>query len=536
MSIANITLKDYDNVVAVTQIAVNQTMGEYLQLHPKDIAIYAKDDGSGNLTIVSSEAEASYILTGTLALEKDASGNWIELVTLKTDKGNQTVKYNVTIQSGEFKALAYDGMDIKQDGSTPWVFLFFVDLAMQDISKNELPDDLKKQLQNLDENMFSIQQLYMDLNTAALDAISGVEMPSLIQSIVAAMMKAYLDQQQKQGKPLFGVSVKYKDKVTLPPTLTPTYVNFCVTPYHDSSGQDTNPNLDTLNYLVMTDNNQPPAYPPESFSFNWVEDANIRGAMAIKRKLFSDFIVQQLNSILKTLCPVMHCKADGDKRPPNDVVIQLNPGSDHTFNRTYDPASGLIASYSYNTHDKNTDTGPWYASYNFTVSGKYNSSTNVYLKGDKITISGSITASGSTFTHFGGSTSSSEVNMPNTTYNWSIDLQLYMDAANNGQLDLKVANPNFNSDPVVEKHDKSWWEKFIEGLGGFMQSYTQNLGDMRGQIQGDIEGTVAASLKQVLNTANHFVFPGTKTFSFMNPTFSDNRDLASNITYLNPNA
>ncbi len=534
MSIFNITLKDYDNVVAVTQIAVNQTMGEYLQFHPKEIAIYAKDDGRGNLIIVSSDAEASYILTGTLALEKDASGNWIELVNLKTDKGNQTVKYNVTIQNGEFKAPDYS-IDIKQNGSTPWIFSFFVNLAMQDISKNELPDDIKHQMEKVDENIFSIQQLYVDLNTAALDAISGVEMPSLIKSTVAAMMKAYLEQQQKQGKPLFGVSVKYKDKNTLPPTLTPTYVNFCVTPYHDNSGQNTNPSLDTLNYLVMTNNNQPPAYPPESFSFNWIEDVNIHGTMAIRRKPFADFIVQQLNPILKTICPVMYCKADGHKSPPNDVVIQLNPGSDHTFNRTDNPTSGLIASYSYNTHHSNTDTGPFYAYYRFTVSGNYSSNINVYLKNNKITLSGSIAASGSTSCSY-NSGGSSEVDMPNTTYNWSVDLQLYIDTANNGQLDLKVGNANFSSDPIVENHDTSWWEKFLESLSGFMQSYTNDLGDLREQIQGSIEGTIAKDLKKVLNTANHFVFPGAKTFSFMNPAFSDSGDLVSNITYLNPDA
>ncbi|MEH2245602.1 hypothetical protein [Nostoc sp.] len=281
----------------------------------------------------------------------------------------------------------------------------------------------------------------------------------------------------------------------------------------------------------------PPANVPTTFGFNWVDDEDIQGVMAIQNKLSAAFIVQQLNPILKTLCPVIYCKADGAKSPPYDVVIQLNPGSDHTFNQTSDAQTGLIASYSYNPPPaSNTDTGPPYAPYTFQVSGQYSSTTNVYFNGDKITISGSITANGSTYTQVAGSHSSSEVDMPNTTYNWSVDLQLYMDASNNGQLDLKVVNPDFNRPPVVEQHDTSWWEKFLESLSGFMQSYTQNLGDLRGQIQGSIESSIVPNLKQTINQANHFVFPGGKTFSFKDPTFTNNKDLATNITYLNPNA
>lgn len=550
MSLANISLKDYDNVVAVTQVAINQTMGEYLMAHPTNIALYGKEDDDGNVTLVPDAKDATYSFTGTLAPEK-VNGVWLNLVQLHTDKGNQTVQYNVTFKNGEFTVLATNKA-YKQNSNTPWVIGFFVKLAMQDVAKSDLPDDLKRKLQNVDENMFSIQQLYMDLNTAALASSESIKMPSVTKSAMADMVKGYLIQQQTQNKPLFGVTVKFKDKTVPPPTLTPTYVNFCVTPYHDADGKTTNPNLDTLNYLVMTNHNQPPnAYPPDSFPFNWVDDVNTHGALAIKGKAAADFIVQQLNPILKGLCPVVYCKADKTKPSPNDLVIKLNPGVDHVFNRAFDLSTGKIASYSYQSpsgSDYYSDAGVWGYS-NDEVSADYGMSCDIFIIKDKMRIAGSITSSArviSSITMSGDrdprlpppndTRYNIKDEMPNTTYKWFVELQLYMDAASNGQLDFKVIAQDFNSQPTVENKDESWWDNSYARFGFSLKTYTTNLGDLRGQVKGHIMGNVLSDLKGVLTRSQHFIFPGAKTFTYKNPTFSDSLDIASNITYLNPNA
>jgi hypothetical protein len=538
-TLSDVTLKDYDNVVATTQIAINQTMGEYLSQHPTDFAIYGIADQNGNVTGTTTDpSKANCYLKGTLQLEKNTDGNYINLVDLyNPGKGNQTVLYNVTMQNGDFHfdagGLTYNK---KQDGTAPWVFKLFVNLSMQDVAKSSLPADLIKKLQNVDENIFSIQQLYLDLNTAALDSIEGVTFPALVDTPAQQLLTFYLKQQQKTNEAMFGVSVKTKSASVTAPTLAPTYVDFCVTPYVDASGNKSNPNLDTLNYLVMTNNNTPPSYTPKSFNFNWVTDEQIHGAMAIKRQPFVNFLLDELKPLLKSLCPVMYCKADGDKSAPNDVVIKLNTGTDHNFNQTYNAGTGEILSYSYNTHNSNTDTGPWYAYYHFTVSGKYSMNIKVNLVDDTIKLSGAITASASTSTQFAQSSSSSSTEMPDTTYNWSVDLQLYMDMGTNAQLDLKIINPNFDSNPVVAKHNESWWEKFLNALSGYMKSYTSDLGDLRTSIKSDIEGNLQSNLADIVKTANHFVFPGAKTFTFKNPQFSDSQTLVSNITYLNPNA
>lgn len=531
MSLEKIKLTDYDNVVAVTQVAINQTMGEYLMAHPAAVALYAKDGTGGKVILLPDPKDASYIFTGTLAPEK-VEGAWINIVELYlANMSNQTVQYNVTFKKAEFKALNFN-MSWKQEGDTPWVFKFSVKLAMQEVAKSKLPDDLKRKLQNVDENMFSIQQLYMDLNTAAIASVQGTDMPGLVSSFMTAILKEHLAKQQEQNKPLFGVTVKFKDKTVSPPTLTPTYVNFCVTPYRDSTGK-LNPKLDTLNYLVMTNHHEPPSYLPKSFDFNWVEDVTIHGTMAIKQEPFAKSLVGQLNPLLKTLCPKVHCVAD-IHGTPNQQEIHLEPGDDHVFTSTYDDSTGKIASSTYEHHHESFSKESGGLSYE-QLQATYRMSCEVFLNKDKDTlkISGAIVVDAQHDTSDGQGGYTKRV-MPKTTYQWSVELQVYMDPRNNGQLDFKVASEDFNKPPTVEQHDETAWQKFINTMGG--QRFVNDIGDMRKHIKDQVTGSVVDSLQKALEKANHFIFPGAKTFTFKNPTFTDTRDLASNITYLNPNA
>jgi hypothetical protein len=524
---------DYDMVVAVTQVAINETLGEYLAKQHEQFAIYAIADGNGAITELTTDpSKANCYLKGKITLEKDSNGKYINLVNLNTAKGNQTVQYNVTIQGGEFHfnaaGLVYDK---KQDGSTPWVFRLFVNLSMQDVAKSSLPPEVQKELQNVDENIFSIQQLYLDLNTAALASIDGVVFPSLVMAPAAQILSLYMAQQQATNKPLFGVSVHFKQQNVPPPTLAPTYVDFCVTPYLDANGNHANPDLDTLNYLVMFDHHPAPAYRPQSFKNNWVVDPKIQGAMAIKKDPVLDFLRNNLAPLLQLLCPIMNCKADGHKAPPNDVLIQLNPGAAHPFNVTFDGSSGLFGSYSYNTHDESEDIG---GTYYLKVNGAYSSNCNLYALHNTIMATGSMMASAETTVRF---TSSGAITttMPDTTFNWSVELELYFDPSHNGQLNLKVINPNFKDNPLIADHDEAWWEKFIRALSGSMKTYTDSLGDLRANVATNIEGTIQTNLNNIFATTNHFILPGGKTFAFKDPQFTNNKDLSSNITYLNPN-
>ena len=531
-TLKKISLKDYDTVVATTQIAINETMGVYLYNHLSDFAIYGIANDDGDVTELTNEpAKANCYLKGTLAPEQDENGNYINIVNLTTDKGNQNVGYNITMQNGAFyfNAAGINDYHKRQDGKTPWIFKMFVKLSMQDVAKSNLPDNLKKQLENVDENMFTIQQLYLDLNTAALSSIDGAKFPGTVQTPAEQLLKLYLIEQQTTNNPLFGVSVKFKNINALPPTFAPTHIDFCVTPYLNAEGKATNPDLDTLNYLIMTGHRNAPLNRPQSFAFNWVDDISIAGALAIRRDLYADFIVDQLNPILKNLCPIVSCKL-GD-----ELAIHLptvSPGADQKFNRisgeAFDKTTGKIATFSHesNDHDSRSQFFDNGTIYSF-ISYKMN--CDIFLKDDNVTIMGSNVASCSIFTSNPGSHDhSNELNMemPETTFSWSANLQLYMDAANNGQLDYKMTS-NFDSPPVKTDPLK------VDELGR-IKFYFDDMGNLRESTKTNIEET----FKKIagIKNANHFIFPGAKTFVFKNPQFSDSDDLVSNITYLDPNA
>lgn len=519
-ALKKINLKDYDTVVATTQAAVNETMGLYLYAHPRDFAIYAILDDQGNVKELTNDpAKATCYLKGTIAPEQDPKGNYINIVNLVTDKGNQTVGYNITMQHGEFY---YHGpgmppITIKQDNANAtWMFKMFVNLSMQDVAKSNLPDDLKKELQNVDENMFSIQQLYLDMNTAFLNSIEGAVFPALVQTPATQILKLYLIEQQKTNKPLFGVSVKFRKPDVPPPAFAPTYIDFCVTPYSPPAGKAKNPDLDTLNYLIMTSHHQAPKYPPQSFSFNWVDDPAISGAMAIKHDLFVGFIVDELNPVLKALCPIITCKIDS-------LQVFITPSEKASpFQLVDGGTTGKVASSSYSTKGKDSN---WNQYYSTEMEVDYGMVCDVYLVNDTILLSGAITVSGVESTHTAKTGNGVTSYMDDTTFHWSVALQLYMDAANNGQLDIRIGSSDFNSPPTVNKKDKPF------GVIGI-----KSIGDIREKIMPSIGDAVLKSLPELFNKANHFVFPGARTFAFKNPQFSETADLASDITYLDPNA
>lgn len=512
-TLKNITLKDYDTVVATTQAAINNAMAVYINNNPKDFAIYAiVDDGLNVKELTTDPAKANCYLKGTIALEMDANQNYINIIDLKTDKGAQHVGYNITIQGGEFYVNVEDfPHHTKPQGDNVWIIGMFVNLSMEDVEKSKLPDSIKKQLENVDENMFSIQQLCMDLNTAALNSSKENAFPNFMKATVTQMMSLYLAVQQKDNKPLFGVSAKFKDASVTPPTFVPTAVDFCVTPYTDANGNQSNPSLDTLNYLVMTNKNKAPKTVPTSFPFNWVDDINVPGVIAIKHDLFAGFIIDKMNPVLKALCPQIKCNAD------LFTVSILPADSSPVFQKVTD-GQGRVATYTYQTKDVNHI--PYNPHYDASMEVDYKMKCDVYLVDDDIRLKGAITVSGQTSTQSYRSPNGTTEEMDDTTFYWELDIQVYMDSTNAGQLDFKVASSDFNQPPVITRKDKP-----------FRVTDTNDIGDIRKTIMPTVEATVMKSLAGVLKNPGHFVFPGGKTFLFKNPQFSTTTDLASEITY-----
>lgn len=542
-----ITLKNYDTVVAITQDAINETMAMYLNQLQKQVALYYKNDEKGNIVPAKDEQSADYIFTGTLDFTTDAQGKPVNIVNLYTDGGNQTVEYNVTFKEAEYTTWIMENHQAvkktykQSDSANPWIFSFKVTLALQPAALDKLPPDIRKRVEeyvkNLGPDMFSIQQLYMDLNTAVFDRYENITgVPTSVTGTLSTIIHLYLKNQQDEGKVLFGVSARLSESVKNKPSFAPTDLNFCITPYLDAKGNRSNPGLDTLNYLVMTGGRPLPAYPPKSFPFDWVSDPNIQGAVAVRSELVVPLLVKEFNPLLTLLCPAL--KVDANLKAKNFQLI-ANPAS-REFNAVTPSSANnyQVATFSYSTSGQDSGQG-YIALQTVLASASYKMDAGIYFSNQQLLLKGSITSSADIQIITASlspnvPTQFTDLKMPETTYNWSISMGLNMDLSVNGELDLVIVKKNIDSDPVVKKDDRSAWDKFWQAVAGITKIYLDNLSDLRGQIVTDIEGNIVKKLNEGLSSTSHFIFPGGRTFAFKNPTFSNSRDLAANITYLSP--
>ena len=385
-----IKLNDYDSVLSITQNSINKTIKSLIDKEKKLLKLYYNIDENGNYVRAKTKEEATFVFEGIINHNLDENGNPINIVTLYKSKRNQHVQYNITFKSASYSVYQVVNRKVVERNYTqkkskkPWIFRFNVSLALQEKELEEISIDIREKVRqrvkNLGSDMFSIQQLLLDLNTSVFDTFEGLEgMPDSVQSDLSGIIsKGYLKELEKKGDIIFGYSIKSTPKLNHLPTLIPTDINFCITPYTPPYGEEKNPELDTLNYLIMTNKKPLPKYAPKVFNFNWVDDITNQGVMVIKRKIFADFIVKELNPILKTIAPKMDGTLNARAKSPNDVIISLIPGKDHTFTRKHDQSDGEIASFSHSDtykdshiYSNNIITSLWRPEYEVTAKINY---------------------------------------------------------------------------------------------------------------------------------------------------------------------
>jgi hypothetical protein len=378
----------------------------------------------------------------------------------------------------------------------------------------------------LDPDSFYVQQLYLDLNTAVFDTfqnITGVPVDDNAAQILAAIMKNYLAGLQSTGGVIFGYNVQSSSLSASSPTFLPTAIDFCIMPYTDPFGNNSNSSLDTLNYLIMLNDDPLPSEPPLSFGFNWVNTPDIQGSIAISSQIYLPYLINQLNGILQTISPVCYVQADLEDAN-DDQPMQLNPpASWNPFTMLSPPDGSMIAQYSYTS-----PTASASANNQLTVTLDYSSSCTVAVNLTTVTLAGQSIVSSEVDSTIG------TLIMPPTTYSWSVDLVLSMDLTNNGQIDYVIENASFDNAPTVAPDNESGWEKFWNDLTGNAKIFATDPGSIRETLQAQVMNQIQQTLVQGINSSNRFVFPGGGTFLFKNPTFTDALALTANITYQSP--
>jgi len=218
------------------------------------------------------------------------------------NKGNAAVSYQLFCAEFEIIELQQNFGNLSfnsytQAPTAPWIFLFEVNINLEGVDFTKLPCDVQDQVKNLSgDSAFSVQQLYLDLNTAGMQQLPKIVGLDPTSDAYIEITKVFINQYWNTLKTgTEGAILGYIARPTgagSSPSITPTDLTLEVSPNLDAKGNPTtNYGLYTLNYLVMSQNRtMPPAVP---FAWNWVEaqdEANFHGIMAVRSDIFRSFI------------------------------------------------------------------------------------------------------------------------------------------------------------------------------------------------------------------------------------------------------
>jgi len=416
-------------------------------------------------------------------------------------------------------------MNAAQPAGAAWLFTSKVDLRMfaTDASAyDRLPAPVQAQIQALGGAPFSVQQLLFDLDNAALESvpvISGVTPGTTLYTVLQQdFLGAYFTAMKANGTPLLGATITMG--ASDPSTLQLSNLNMEVSPLVDGNGNPIpNPTsaqqqLATLNYLCEADNDQP--HPPVPFNWNWVDSAgDCDGALAINRNTFANYFQGQLAAQVSANCYAPYCHVWLSGIFDQNVHFEWNMTGGQTPTVTT-PASGqtvLQFHYSNYAEDQaglNGDMG------HLTLAPTYDMSVD--FVGNTIVVTQHLVV----YMYVSCMATSGSGNV--------IDKQIIdtftLEIGSDGQLTTSW-QPQPPAQVIIDNSENPSVNPFLN----FFVNITQLIADIDGWLQ----SLAAANLGDPpLSVVQNFVFPGGNTFTFKDVGFSDNQDLASRITYVDP--
>lgn len=549
---SNLAATGFDYVVGVTQDSINANLEQFLYNGQQEVIIcyiydetnnlvptdYAKfvasahdtdpfsvpDGTSGHDPRVQNLADAgfAFAVKARLGLPPGvAPADLPPIVALKP--GQSYVNY--TMMFSEFAATEINygprnsmtWFNQSQQPGTPWTFAGNVDLNLQDQSFTSLPPDVQKRIKDIgDPNMFSVQQLYYDLNNSGLiQKFTFNQIPSN-SALNAFMTDNFVDTYFKglpKGSEVLGYAAQ-QTSATPPSSIAVTDVNF-FTP--DPVGSDGAPA--TLNYLCAANNNKLPDTTHAGFGWNWVEAKEAQqydGAAALNRNVLANYLnnARQANgstllSYAERNCykPSVTVTYVGGIEIEVDYSWSMAPYQTPTVTI---PASGsTILKYAYDSGDVSDQAGSNGSAGKMDLRAKFD--MDVSVQGNEITIVQHLVI----YAYVRYLATPADGNV--------VDIQItdvYTVGVNDqGQITAAVKSSN--------KVDNSQ----TPGANGFL-NFWANVQDLANSVHQWAQSIAETSLNDVpVSFVQNFIFPGGSTFSFSDAAFSANQDLVSHITY-----
>jgi hypothetical protein len=543
----------YDFVVATTQASINETMKKYLSTlsQPQVTMCYVADD-SGNA--VYKDHNELMQLTGGVdpflvppnASSHDMSalmgarfmGGFIAKLGLPAMPdpsalpdivvlGINTAAVTFNMLCSEFTVVQLtpgsgyvptpSWFTATQQPGAPWIYTANVDLRQSKLDNgaySSLPPAVQAKIHNMGATAFSVQQLLFDLTNARLQSIptiKGVAPGSMIETVLQKYFcEVYFDQMQKDAQPLLNTSIVVQNAP--PSTMTLTDFNIEVSPYLGSNGlpvmDSSSQQLSTLNYLCAADlHGLPPAV---MFKWNWVNDLNYQGVVAINRNTLVNYFRQHLTGFVGNNC----------FKP--SVRVYMGGTANATCEYTYSLAGGQMAPLTVPTTGSRVLSWDYQASADDSAGingdmGELKCTNHYTMTVDFIDNQIIVTQHQIVYVYVRRLASSSNGNI----YDRTITDTYFISVNPAGQLVTTLASKNTNADKDIS-------------ISGFESIWT-GFNTLVSDIKTFVDKLVGTKFQDIpIGTIQNYVFPGGNTFTYNHAAFSSNQDLVSFIQYVDP--
>lgn len=463
-----------------------------------------------------------------------------DIVTFLESDISSTANVLYTMYLREFEVIkiasvprkGYVFTSIKQTPEKPWYFTSRVKLDMkgQEFAKlsQELKDKLipRNQQGNLKmDQILSIQQLYMDLNTAQLTdkfVLEGFdESDEIYQLFKQGFLELYVNDCKKNGGIILGYFAKQFPENTGQELIRLKNFNFAILPFYNKDGvADTKKQgLYTLDYVFAEDGEQIDLKKfANTVRWNWVDEAeksSIHGRMIVDREGLIEKFADHFKKSLKCVQLIPRVQADVNLVKASYSINldwdQTEPEFVYNGQKRYD--------YSYDKHDH------VHESYLNTIDVdiRYQVTGTVTWEKDRVLFQTTIICDLS-LTVDGGT-------VEGRIYDTVLDYGVRLAVNQQGKLVLEP-DSEVKEKKTEHKITSDAWIDFAT-FGGAKKSLEETKDSIAERVDLYKQNAIVAG-KGAFSDMNYWVFPGGKVFSFKAPVFSDEGNTMVGLVYAKP--
>lgn len=570
----------YDLVVAVTQKSINTTLKQFLAgiKSPEVILCYVYDPNNNLIPIDYKTLVANAKGSDPFAIANGADPKTnTDLINLANANFAGAVKAkiglpNVPLNSlppiavlghgasapaqfnllcSEFQIAGFQygarGMavwiNMSQSASTQkfWYFSGNVEINKTMVDRNSpVPPAVQQriiQLQNDPANAFSIQKLFLDLDTAILLSTPTIEgLPSgwaVWNLISTVFLGAYFKQMQQSGNPVLSYSFTLTS--ARPATMILGSVSRECLPLLNNGQPINNPTpaqLDAAQLVYIGSTTTTPPI-PVPFSWNWVDLAdvtNFSGVLSVRRDVFLTFLGLLANQNTGNLCydsSVVITTSGLDYHIAFATPISTHPSIFIQVSPIGLPAADGFTkifdlNFNHNCHGYN-----WVFASNLNIDYNYTLVGDISISHNKIRV----TLHPQVFMQVQHlEVIAPYTDLPGANYYDKIRTITYdLNVDQNGA--IKITESDHTEDKSVA------WNLHLKGLMQD-QGFTQAMTNFESLLSTSLDNAMTRfgnDLANMIGGYQGWVFPGNDAFTFKNVGFSNGLDLIAQLTYVNPN-